>query len=190
MALTIRDKHNDVTYYGQDLEFMIDEETGIGEVYLDGDLIFQDDDSITEDLLLKEFVKSYDLTTEDEDDLKELEDLGIDPLNPAEFEDDSLPNRYPGVEEEEVDIEEIEEGRFTHGGEYVTADTNEEFIGDYHIHPLMGAMVGKRYIMGEHHLLKTIEDEIHLKEIRERGGPVRIIDYSLEEEEQMAVAKD
>tara|TARA_R110000824_G_scaffold5206_5_gene24177 strand:+ start:5105 stop:5656 length:552 start_codon:yes stop_codon:yes gene_type:complete len=183
MALTLRDKVNDVTYYGEDLEFMIDEESGVGEVYLDGDLVFQDDDSDTEELLLQTFVREYELTTEDEDDIKELESLGIDPLASQDTMMETRINSYPGIEEEEVDINEVEEGRFTHGGEYITSDTNEEFIGDYHIHPLMGAMIGKRYVMGEHHLLTPIDDAVDLRQVRSKGEPLRIIDYSLDEED-------
>ena len=61
------------TFIGEELEFFIDDETLIGEVYLDGDLIFQTDDVTDEDLLELEFHKDFHvrndedfLTNEDE----------------------------------------------------------------------------------------------------------------------------
>ena len=65
MALTIRDKHNDVTYYGQDLEFMIDEETGIGEVYLDGNLLYQSTSIYHENDLNKKFNEAFSVTKQE-----------------------------------------------------------------------------------------------------------------------------
>lgn len=61
------------TFIGEELEFFIDDETLIGEVYLDGDLIFQADDMSDEDMLEIEFQKEFHtryeedfLTDEDE----------------------------------------------------------------------------------------------------------------------------
>ena len=36
-----QNKENDTLYKGRDLEFVIDDENDLGEVYLDGNLIFQ-----------------------------------------------------------------------------------------------------------------------------------------------------
>lgn len=41
MAFEFQDRDSDALYRGRDLELVIDEDTDIGEVYLDGDLIFQ-----------------------------------------------------------------------------------------------------------------------------------------------------
>ena len=61
------------TFMGEELEFFVDDETLIGEVYLDGDLIFQADDITDEDILELEFQKEFHvrddedfLTNEDE----------------------------------------------------------------------------------------------------------------------------
>ncbi len=61
------------TFIGEELEFFIDDETLIGEVYLDGDLIFQADDMSDEDMLELEFRKEFQVRDEedfltDEDD--------------------------------------------------------------------------------------------------------------------------
>jgi hypothetical protein len=54
------------TFIGEELEFFIDDETLIGEVYLDGDLIFQADDMSDEDMLEIEFQKEFHVR-DDED---------------------------------------------------------------------------------------------------------------------------
>jgi hypothetical protein len=67
-------------FFGEELEFFIDDETNIGEVYLDGDLIFQADDCVTEDHLKKQFhgafIVRYDVDDDnifmDDDDIYEL----------------------------------------------------------------------------------------------------------------------
>jgi hypothetical protein len=67
-------------FFGEELEFFIDDETNIGEVYLDGDLVFQADDCVTEDHLKKQFhgafIVRYDVDDDnifmDDDDMYEL----------------------------------------------------------------------------------------------------------------------
>jgi hypothetical protein len=54
------------TFIGEELEFFIDDETLIGEVYLDGDLIFQADDMSNEDLLEIEFHKEFHVRTDED----------------------------------------------------------------------------------------------------------------------------
>ena len=44
---------------GEELEFFVDDNTLIGEVYLDGGLIFQSMDTVDEDQLEIEFAKDY-----------------------------------------------------------------------------------------------------------------------------------
>lgn len=61
------------TFIGEELEFFVDDETLIGEVYLDGDLIFQADDMSDEDLLEIEFHKEFHVRT-DEDFISDEDD--------------------------------------------------------------------------------------------------------------------
>jgi len=61
------------TFIGEELEFFVDDETLIGEVYLDGDLIFQADDISDEDLLEIEFHKEFHVRT-DEDFISDEDD--------------------------------------------------------------------------------------------------------------------
>jgi len=53
-------------FIGEELEFFIDDETLIGEVYLDGDLIFQADDMSDEDMLEIEFQKEFHIRYEED----------------------------------------------------------------------------------------------------------------------------
>ena len=53
-------------FLGEELEFFIDDETLIGEVYLDGDLIFQADDMSDEDMLEIEFQKEFHVRHEED----------------------------------------------------------------------------------------------------------------------------
>ena len=57
-------------YYGDDIEYFIDEDTQIGEVYLDGDLIYQFVDGPIVDVseLELEFSRTFEIR-EDEDSL-------------------------------------------------------------------------------------------------------------------------
>jgi hypothetical protein len=59
-------------YYGDDIEYFIDEDTQIGEVYLDGDLIYQfvDGPIVDESELELEFSRTFEIR-EDEDSLND-----------------------------------------------------------------------------------------------------------------------
>ena len=46
-------------FEGESLDFLIDDSTQIGEVFLDGNLIFQADDVIDEEQLENEFFSEY-----------------------------------------------------------------------------------------------------------------------------------
>ena len=52
---------------GEELEFFIDDDTHIGEVYLDGDLIFQNLDSINESQLERALNIEYKVLSEEAD---------------------------------------------------------------------------------------------------------------------------
>ena len=53
-------------FLGEELEYFIDDETLIGEVYLDGDLIFQADDMSDEDMLEIEFQNEFHIRHEED----------------------------------------------------------------------------------------------------------------------------
>jgi len=52
-------------FEGNSIEFFIDDSNSIGEVYLDGDLIFQTDDVIDEDHLESEFYNIFTIIHQD-----------------------------------------------------------------------------------------------------------------------------
>lgn len=65
---------------GEELEFFVDDDTLVGEVFLDGDLIFQSLDTIDEDQLELEFYKEFII--DDADDEEEDQDpYGFDEWN-------------------------------------------------------------------------------------------------------------
>lgn len=53
------------SFSGEELEYFIDDDTLIGEVYLDGNLIFQGLDVIDEEQLEIEFFKEFYMKRED-----------------------------------------------------------------------------------------------------------------------------
>ncbi len=63
---------------GDELEFFVDDETLIGEVYLDGDLIFQAFDTVDEDQLELEFYKEYIINEDDIETEDDPYDYGFD----------------------------------------------------------------------------------------------------------------
>ena len=60
-------------FEGDSLDFLVDETTQIGEVFLDGNLIFQIDDVIDESQLESEFFNEFTIIRNDEDWDTELE---------------------------------------------------------------------------------------------------------------------
>lgn len=68
------------TLIGEELEFFVDDDTLIGEVYLDGDLIFQAFDTIDEDQLQLEFYKEY-IVDDDGDENEDEDPYGFDEWN-------------------------------------------------------------------------------------------------------------
>jgi hypothetical protein len=65
---------------GEELEFFVDDDTLIGEVFLDGDLIFQSLDTIDEDQLELEFYKEF-IIDELDDEEKDEDPYGFDEWN-------------------------------------------------------------------------------------------------------------
>jgi len=62
--ITIENIETGAVYEGLDIEYFLDDDTMIGEVYIDGNLIHQSVDVDTESQLKLEFRKEYILRTE------------------------------------------------------------------------------------------------------------------------------
>jgi|TARA_R110000787_G_scaffold220910_1_gene329691 hypothetical protein len=162
MAYKIRSLKEGLEYIGSDLEYIIDDENDVGEVYLDGDLLYQADDIITEYQLDDHFRRNFII--EDHDDETFI----------TEFDkiDYSIDNASTGL--------------FTSGGEYLT-QSGKEYIGDYHEHPDLGAMAGKfhDYQWTERDLLRVMLNKIISRQelLNARTmAPVRNIDYTVGDE--------
>jgi len=65
------DQNTSEKFDGEELEFFIDDMTYIGEVYLDGNLIFQSADAIDEESLETEFYNNFIMIKDEEKDLFE-----------------------------------------------------------------------------------------------------------------------
>ena len=63
---------------GEELEFFVDDSTLIGEVYLDGDLIYQSMDTVDEDQLEIEFSKEYIIEENFEEENEDADPYGFD----------------------------------------------------------------------------------------------------------------
>jgi|688.fasta_scaffold161661_7 hypothetical protein len=66
---------------GEELEFFVDDSTLIGEVYLDGDLIYQSMDTVDEDQLEIEFSKEYIIEENFEEENEDADPYGFDEWN-------------------------------------------------------------------------------------------------------------
>ena len=64
---TIENISTGEVFEGEELEFFVDDDTSIGEVYLDGDLIFQSLETMNDDQLEHAFQKEFRVTSEAED---------------------------------------------------------------------------------------------------------------------------
>ena len=58
----------------EELEFFVDDDTSIGEVYLDGDLIFQSLETMNDNQLERAFEKEFKVTSEAEDIFHDFND--------------------------------------------------------------------------------------------------------------------
>ena len=61
-------------FEGEELEFFVDDDTSIGEVYLDGDLIFQSLETMNDNQLERAFEKEFKVTSEAEDIFHDFND--------------------------------------------------------------------------------------------------------------------
>tara|TARA_Y100000592_G_C5287896_1_gene229419 strand:+ start:18 stop:239 length:222 start_codon:yes stop_codon:yes gene_type:complete len=64
---TIENISSGEVFEGEELEFFVDDETSIGEVYLDGDLIYQSLETMDDDQLEHAFRKEFRIVVEPED---------------------------------------------------------------------------------------------------------------------------
>ena len=167
--IELQDMETDVMYKGRALEMVVDDERDVGEVYLDGDLIFQEMDVYSEAELKKLFQERFDVI----ENTAEAEDTvivgGLDSID----EDDEMEDDF------DIDDPGYQAGLFSKGGEFITQD-GREFIGDYHMHPRKGAMIGKFHTDSPHGALIPVDFET-LKKVRLTGKePATIIDYTVD----------
>ena len=64
---TIENISTGEVYEGEELEFFVDDDTSIGEVYLDGDLIFQSLETMNDDQLEHAFRQEFKVLNEAQD---------------------------------------------------------------------------------------------------------------------------
>ncbi len=162
MAIKARSLLEGVEFEGHELTYIIDDELDVGEVYLDGTLLYQSDDVISERQLDAKF--KHDFVIED------------------------LPDSLLGIEDDKIDynIDGVSTGLYTVGAEYITI-SGKEYIGDYHIHPEQGAMIGKFHDVSwtekdiRRVMLEPVEDHETLMEARQHEAH-RNIDYTVDED--------
>jgi len=159
MALRIRNIRNGTEFEGFNLEYILDEDVEVGEVYLDENLIYQSDDIFTETQLKQDFKNHFRI---------------------ADIADDLV-----GIDFDSIDynIEGVATGLYTPGGEYMTTK-GTEFIGDYHVHPDGIAMQGKFHdaeLSEEGRLASILElmDDEDIIAAKERGSS-EVIDYTVD----------
>ncbi len=71
--ITLENISTGEVYNGDEIEYFIDDDTQIGEVYLDGDLIFQSLEVMNDDQLEHALNKEFKVTKETSDTLSNLE---------------------------------------------------------------------------------------------------------------------
>ncbi len=161
MGIRVKSIRDGIEYEGYGLEYILDEEMELGEVYLDETLIFQSDEVYTERQLQQDFNNNFK-TEEISDDLVGIEDSEID-----------------------YNIEGVASGLFTHGGEYMTS-RGAEYIGDYHIHEDGTAMQGKFHmedLTARAKYLSTLKPMLEEDVVAAReNGQVTNIDYTIDED--------
>ena len=64
---TIENISTGEVFEGEELEFFVDDDTSIGEVYLDGDLIFQSLETMNDDQLEHAFRQEFKVLNEAQD---------------------------------------------------------------------------------------------------------------------------
>jgi len=161
MGIRIKNIRDGIEYEGYGLEYILDEDMELGEVYLDENLIFQSDEVYTEVQLKQDFNDTFK-TEEISDDLVGIEDSQIDYV-----------------------IEGVASGLFTTGGEYMTS-RGAEYIGDYHVHSNGTAMQGKFHmadLTARAKYLSTLQPMLEEDVVAAReSGQITNIDYTIDED--------
>jgi hypothetical protein len=196
----LQDRDTDSFYKGRNLEMVVDDEKDVGEIYLDGNLIFQEVDVFSEDELKGLFKEQFEVIR------KPMEDPIIDPEKmkepdlgkpgrpkPVIFDDPLETSEAMGSVEDEIDEEwdendpEYQPRLYSKGGEFMTYD-DREFIGDYHINPIYGPVIGKFGRPGklrkEEILLEMDEEDVTAIRIKGKE-PAEIIDYTVDHDDDM-----
>ena len=65
--ITLENISTGEVFEGQEIEYFVDDDTSIGEVYLDGDLIFQSLDVMNDDQLERAFRQEYKVLKQADD---------------------------------------------------------------------------------------------------------------------------
>ena len=196
----LQDRETEAFYKGRSLELMVDDEKDVGEIYLDGNLIFQEVDVYSEDELKGLFKEQFEVIRKpfkqefdeaDQEKLKE-EDIGK-PGRPKPIMLEDSDETTDELEEDEVEEEWDDEDPdyqprlYSKGGEFMTYD-DREFIGDYHMNPVYGPVMGKFGRPGKlrkEEILLEMEDE-DITAVRLKGKePARIIDYTVDHDDDM-----
>jgi len=159
MAILIRGIRDGIEFEGFELDYILDEELDLGEVYLDENLVYQSTEVFTEGQLIQSFKREFKI---------------------SDIADDLV-----GIKESQIDynIDGIATGLFTRGGEYMT-QKGTEYVGDYHVHPDGIVMQGKFMTATEttdtmqFAILEPIDDE-DLVTVRE-NGITHNIDYTVD----------
>jgi len=161
MGLLIKNIREGHEYEGFELDYIIDEEVKLGEVYLDEELVFQSDDVFTEVQLQQDFKQHFKITHIDDGEVGQ--ELGSIDYN----------------------IEGVSTGLYTPGGEYSTAK-GTEYIGDYHIHPDGIVMQGKFHNpeQSSRAMQMSILDQMDDEDVIDARleGTTHNIDYTIDED--------
>ena len=72
--ITLENISTGEVFEGEELEFFVDDDTSIGEVYLDGDLIYQSLETMNDNQLERAFEKEFKVTSEAEDIFHDFND--------------------------------------------------------------------------------------------------------------------
>ena len=72
--ITIENISSGDVFEGNEIEYFVDDDTSIGEVYLDGDLIFQSLETMNDNQLERAFEKEFKVTSEAEDIFHDFND--------------------------------------------------------------------------------------------------------------------
>ena len=91
---------------------------------------------------------NYDVVSRVFNEIYKLQQTVFNIIITGDGEDDTQEEEI-----EENNVVETKENLYTSGGEYILRETGEDYIGFYHLHPELGAMVGPLHIEEPHSYL-------------------------------------